>query len=56
MKYLFNILFIFYAFGAIAQETLIPTEEQALLSIIVSDMEENPRPKDKIIFEGKMYF
>jgi outer membrane protein OmpA-like peptidoglycan-associated protein len=54
MKYLFNILFIFYAFGAIAQETLIPTEEQALLSIIVSDMEENPRPKDKIIFEGKL--
>ena len=53
MKYLFSILFAFYAFGAIAQETLIPTEDQALLSIIVSDMEENPRPKDKIIFEGK---
>jgi len=53
MKYLFNILFAFYAVGAIGQETLIPTEDQALLSIIVSDMEENPRPKDKIIFEGK---
>lgn len=54
MKYLLNILFAFYAVGTIAQETLIPTEEQALLSIIVSDMEENPRPKDKIIFEGKL--
>ena len=54
MKYLFSILFSFYAFGVIAQETLVPTEDQALLSIIVSDMEENPRPKDKIIFEGKL--
>lgn len=54
MKYLFSILFSFYAFGVIAQGTLVPTEEQALLAIIVSDMEENPRPKDKIIFEGKL--
>lgn len=36
-----------------AQETLVPTEDQALLAVLVSDMEENPRPKDKIIFEGK---
>ncbi|CAA6826897.1 MAG: Putative lipoprotein YiaD, partial [uncultured Aureispira sp.] len=42
-----------FTFAAIAQETLIPTEEQALLSIFVSDMEENPRPKDKVIFQGK---
>lgn len=54
MKYLFSILFSFYAFGVIAQGTLVPTEDQALLAIIVSDMEENPRPKDKIIFEGKL--
>lgn len=54
MKYLFSILFVLYAFAAFAQETLIPTEEQALLSVIVSDMEENPRPQDKIIFQGKL--
>lgn len=54
MKYLFSILFSFYAFGVVAQGTLVPTEDQALLAIIVSDMEENPRPKDKIIFEGKL--
>ncbi|MFT5647043.1 MAG: OOP family OmpA-OmpF porin [Aureispira sp.] len=54
MKYLLSILFPFYAFGVVAQGTLVPTEDQALLAIIVSDMEENPRPKDKIIFEGKL--
>jgi OOP family OmpA-OmpF porin len=54
MKYLLSILFSFYAFGVVAQGTLVPTEDQALLAIIVSDMEENPRPKDKIIFEGKL--
>lgn len=53
MKYLFSVLFACFTFAAIAQETLIPTEEQALLSIFVSDMEENPRPKDKVIFQGK---
>lgn len=53
MKYVFSILFACFTFAAIAQETLIPTEEQALLSIFVSDMEENPRPKDKVIFQGK---
>lgn len=54
MKYLFSILFVVYTLGVIAQETLVPTEEQALLSVVVSDMEENPRPQDKITFQGKL--
>jgi outer membrane protein OmpA-like peptidoglycan-associated protein len=53
MKYLLSTLFAFFAFGTFAQESLIPTEEQALLAVVVTDMEENIRPKDKIIFEGK---
>jgi len=54
MKYLFSILFVVYTLGVIAQERLVPTEEQALLSVVVSDMEENPRPQDKITFQGKL--
>lgn len=54
MKYLLSLFFAFYALSSIAQQSLLPTEEQALLSVVVSDMEENPRPKDKIIFQGKL--
>lgn len=54
MKYLLIGFFILCLFSVNAQETLVPTENQALLAVLVSDMEENPRPKDKIIFEGKI--
>ncbi|WP_063833143.1 OmpA family protein [Aureispira sp. CCB-QB1] len=55
MKYVFSILCLFSMCRVVAQtvDSLVPTEDQALLSVIVLDMEENPRPKDKIIFQGK---
>ena len=36
-----------------AQEQLIPTEDLALLHVSVANMEFEPRPNDKIIFEGQ---
>lgn len=54
MKYSFALLFTLCSYSLIAQQALLPTEEQALLSVVVSDMEAKPRPLDKIIFQGKI--
>lgn len=53
MHYIFIFLLLFFNIVAYTQHPLIPTEEEALLLVQVSDMEYTPRVKDKIIFVGK---
>ncbi len=53
IKNLIAFVLLLISYNAFAQEALIASEDQALLNIIVSDMEGTPRPQDKIIFEGK---
>jgi len=53
MKNLIVIVLLFLSYNSFSQESLTPSEDQALLTVTVSDMENVPRPDDKIIFEGK---
>lgn len=53
MKNLIAIVLLFLSYNSFSQKSLIPSEDQALLTVTVSDMENFPRPDDKIIFEGK---